>query len=176
MKFIIDDIILLFIIFIGLLFIFSKKDYKILLPLLFLQTFINIAYFTIIIDKESDFILTSSFSLFLPLLVIFIFCFYEKMNQLGIDNNKKLTNIVKYFTIFGSILFLIWTTICMLKSYNIMNINLQTFSKNTKIKEIIITQPNNNITMINKNYILVVYIMMIFIINSFKKIWIKHEK
>ena len=98
------------------------------------------------------------------------------MNQLGIDNNKKLTKIVKYFTIFGSILFLIWTTICMLKSYNIMNINLQTFSKNTKIKEIIITRPNNNITMINKNYILAVYIIMIFIINSFKNIWIKHEK
>lgn len=176
MKFIIDDIILLFLVFISILFIFSKKDHKILLKLLFLQIFLNIAYFISNIHKESDFIIVSSFSLFLPLLVIFIFCFYEKMNLIGTNHTEKSAKIAEYFIIFISTLLLFWTTICILKNYKIMNINLPFFYKNPTNEEVITTQTTNKILQINRNYILVTYIIIIFTINTFKNIWIKNEK
>lgn len=171
----VDDIILFFVIFIGVLFIFSKKDHKTLLPLLFLQTFISMTYFAINIAKENDFIIVSSFSLFLPTLVIFIFCFYEKINLSDINNKSKIAKIVKYYIIFVSFLFLILTTIYILKSYNIITISLPLFFKDNTIKEVVVTQSNNNLLMVNRNYVLAIYIILIFTLNSLKGIGKKHE-
>ena len=176
MSFIVDDIILFFIIIIGILFIFSKKDYKISLPLLFLQTFINIAYFATNLTKESDFIIVSSFSLFLPMLVIFIFCFYEKMDLSSINSQNKIMKIAKYYIILMSFLFLILTTIYILKSYNVITINLPLFFRNNTAKEVVIAQPKSNLLAINRNYVLAVYIIMIFVLSSFKNIGKKHEE
>ncbi len=176
MSFIVDDIILFFIIFIGVLFIFSKKDYKILLPLLSLQTFINIAYFAVNITKESDFIVVSSFSLFLPILVVFIFCFYEKLNLSSINSESKVAKIVKYYIVFVSFLFLILTTIYILNNYNIITIDLPLFLKSNTSNKIVVTQSNNNLLLVNRNYVLAIYIIMVFILNSFKNTGEKYEE
>lgn len=176
MSFIVDDIILFFIIFIGVLFIFSKKDYKILLPLLSLQTFINIAYFAVNITKESDFIVVSGFSLFLPILVVFIFCFYEKLNLSSINSESKVAKIVKYYIVFVSFLFLILTTIYILNNYNIITIDLPLFLKSNTSNKIVVTQSNNNLLLVNRNYVLAIYIIMVFILNSFKNTGEKYEE
>lgn len=176
MSFIVDDIILFFIILIGVLFIFSKKDYKILLPLLFLQTFINIAYFAVSITKESDFIVVSSFSLFLPILVTFIFCFYEKLNLSSINSESKVAKIVKYYIVFVSFLFLILTTIYILNNYNVITIDLPLLFKSNTNNKMIMIQSNNNLLLVNRNYVLAIYIIMVFILNSFKNTGKKYEE
>ena len=146
------------------------------MPLLFLQTFANIAYFMANITKESDFIVVSGFSLFLPILVIFIFCFYEKINFSNVNGENKIAKIIKYYIVLVSFLFLILTTVYMLNNYNIMTIDLPILFKNNMTKKVIRVQPNSNLLMINRNYVLAIYIIMVFILNSFGNIGKKYEE
>ncbi len=175
MNYIVDDVILFFIILIGFLFISTKnKDYKVLLPLLFLQTFTNVAYFMSNMKKESDFIALSGFSLFLPLFVITVFCFYENMNLKNVNYSKKTVRILKFIIFVLSLLFLVITTMYILESYK--NINILPKKSSNINENINVNKRNNLITAVNSNYVLIVYILIVFLSNFYKNMWNKNEK